>query len=99
MKKGKNLIENKGLINTFKKLKYKNFLNKTNSKKIEFFLKKFYNEKIFLKKFSWKNFLEKIFLKKFSWKKLENIKLFKTSTFTNNSICKVIIMFIKLYFY
>ena len=85
MKKGKNLIENKGLINTFKKLKYKNFLNKTNSKKIEFFLKKFYNEKIFLKKFS--------------WKKLENIKLFKTSTFTNNSICKVIIMFIKLYFY
>ena len=85
MKKGKNLIENKGLINTFKKLKYKNFLNKTNSKKIEFFFKKFYNEKIFLKKFS--------------WKKLENIKLFKTSTFTNNSICKVIIMFIKLYFY
>lgn len=41
MKKVKNLTENKVLINTFKKFKLKNYLNKTFLKKNSFFLTKF----------------------------------------------------------
>ena len=51
MKIVKNLIENKDLINTSKKLKNKNFFNKLTLKKKKFFLKKFSTEKVFLKKF------------------------------------------------
>ena len=51
MKIVKNLIENKDLINTFKKLKNKNLFNKLTLKKKIFFLKKFSTEKVFLKKF------------------------------------------------
>jgi hypothetical protein len=98
MKKVKNSIENKDLINTFKKLKYRNFLNKSNSKKIGFFLKKFYIEKIFLKRFSWKDFLEKIFLKRFSWKYTQKYSFLKKNTNKNNFLL-ITTMFIKLYFY
>jgi len=98
MKKVRNSIESKDSINTFKKLKYRNFLNKSNSKKIEFFLKKFYIEKIFLKRFSWKDFLEKIFLKRFSWKYTQRYNFFKKKTNKNNFLL-ITVMFIKLYFY
>ncbi len=84
MKKVKNSIENKDLINTFKKLKYRNFLNKSNSKKIGFFLKKFY--------------IEKIFLKRFSWKYTQKYSFIKKNTNKNNFLL-ITTMFIKLYFY
>ncbi len=46
MKKEKNLIENKVLINTFKKFKLKNYLNKTFLKKKSFIFLKFKNKKL-----------------------------------------------------
>ena len=51
MRKGKNLIENKVLINTFKKFKLKNNLNKSSLKKKSFFFLKYkaVNLKLFFK--------------------------------------------------
>ena len=46
MKKEKNLIENKVLINTFKKFKLKNYLNKTILRKKSFIFLKFKNKKL-----------------------------------------------------
>ena len=87
MKIVKNLIENKDLINTFKKLKKKNLFNKLTLNKKKFFLKKFSTEKVFLKKFFWKNLPN-------GFKKTKNIKISG-----KNQLFKKITMFIKKYFY
>jgi hypothetical protein len=100
MRKEKNWIENKDLINTFKKFKTRNLLNKTSLKKNSFFLRKFHKKKIFLKKFSWKNFLEKIFLKKFSWKNFKLVSFkYNVHNLQNTNVLHKITMFINLYFY
>ena len=66
MRKEKNLIENKGLINTFKKLKVRTNFNKSKLKKISFYFFKF-NKLIFFK-FFFKNKkkLKVIFFKKYN---------------------------------
>ena len=86
MRKEKNWIENKDLINTFKKFKTRNLLNKTSLKKNSFFLRKFHKKKIFLKKFSWKNF------------KLVSFK-YNVHNLQNTNVLHKITMFINLYFY
>jgi len=86
MKKIKNLIEKKDLINTFKKLKIRNFLRKHTLLGKSFFFKKYILSKIFLKKPSKKNFFEKIFLK----------KVYIKATKNNLAICILRINYFKL---
>lgn len=97
MKKGKNLTENKVLINTFKKLKLKNYLNKSFLKKKSFFLFKYkgvYLSKV--KQFFFKNgcFIRfGVFFQKF-------LHPGKIKTFLKKKkILKKILMFTNLYFY
>jgi hypothetical protein len=97
MKKERNLIENKGLINTFKKFKLKNYLNKTFLKKKSFIFLKFKDKKLknvlafkrntFLKK-SNKFVCDNIFLKNFSKITLNSFNIKK-------SLYKSILIFIK----
>lgn len=96
MKKVKNLTENKGLINTFKKSKLKNYLNKASLKKKDFFLLK-YKKNVFKKGFFFLNknyfykntfktyffFNQKKLILNFNFKK--NVFFFKTLLIFNNS--------------
>ena len=95
MKRIKNLTESKDLINTFNKLKYRDFKNKAKLKKVGFFFKKYLFEKVFLKKFFWKSFFEKVFLKKVFWKKPSHICFLSKKA---NMTFKMLLMFINLYF-
>jgi len=93
MKRVKNLIENKGLINTFKKFKSKNHTFKSVSKKKYFFFTKF-QQKIFLNKTV---FNKKIIFRKFFILQLKTLPTNTTGFFTTtdlkNTIFKKILMF------
>ncbi len=97
MKKVKNLIENKDLINTFKKSKTKNNLNKSILKKRTFFFLKYkcINLVKFVKIFNKNNQLKYIFNKPLSlgcfFVNINQIK--------NKNFLKTTLMFIKLYLY
>lgn len=90
MKRVKNLIENKGLINTFNKQKIGFYLNKAFSKKSNFYFLKYKDN----------NLLRVVFLKKNKFFKSNQVKkdlsLIKISSKT---VFNVIFMFITLYFY
>ncbi len=92
MKKKKNLIENKVLINTFKKFKLKNNLNKSNLKKKSFFFLKYKIIKLnnFFKKLQKINFLKNLNKKKINSHPQNNL-LFKKQ---NKNIFKTFLMFI-----
>jgi hypothetical protein len=101
MRKEKNLTENKGLINTFKKSKLKNYLNKSILGKRDFFFLKYRQNKFckFFKKLSkfvlYKNVFNNLYC---SYNKKSN--LFKKSQFKKTSnFFKLTLMFIDLYFY
>jgi len=90
MKKVKNLIENKGLINTFNKQKIGFYLNKAFSKKSNFYFLKYKNN----------NMLKHVHFKKFFFLNLVRVKKKISLVKINNRIIfNVIFMFIILYFY
>jgi hypothetical protein len=92
MKKVKNLTENKGLINTFKKLKTKLHLNKSSLKNSSFYLFK-YGNLFFFKNYNKINTtnIKCVFFRKF----LINKKTIKqNSTYFNKSLVKITLMFI-----
>lgn len=92
MKRVKNLTENKVLINTFKKSKLKNYLNKSFLKKKDFFLLKYRQPKFkfFFKFFSKSLFYRNIF-KTFFFLKQKNIFLNSQKSF---NLVKITLMFI-----
>lgn len=90
MKKVKNLTENKGLINTFRKLKNRTHLNKNNFKNLSFYLFK-YNKLILLRNFK-KTKFKLIFLKKFFLNKT-NLK-HNLFSLDNKTFIAVTLMFI-----
>lgn len=99
MKRIKNLTENKDLINTFKKTKFRNYLNKAVFKKKNFFFLK-YKQLCFKKLFK---FLFKFFFYKsvFLYFKNNSSKnaLFNINFKENSNYFKILLMFIDLYFY
>lgn len=90
MKRVKNLIENKGLINTFNKQKIGFYLNKAFSKKSNFYFLKYKNN----------NLLRVVFLKKNKFFKSNQVKKdFSLIKISSKTVFNVIFMFITLYFY
>ena len=90
MKRVKNLIENKGLINTFNKQKIGFYLNKAFSKKSNFYFLKYKND----------NLLRVVFLKKNKFFKSNQVKKdFSLIKISSKTVFNVIFMFITLYFY
>lgn len=67
MKRVKNLTENKDLINTFKKIKTKTHLNKSNIKKVFYYFHK-YGKVVWFKKNFKNKFLEDVFFEKLKQK-------------------------------
>ena len=96
MKKVENLIENKVSINTFKRLKTRNYQNKSFLKKRDFFFLKLkqFNFSFFFKKISKKNYFYLNFKKNF--KKINPLFVFKYNKKIN--FFKTLLMFVKLYF-
>ncbi len=96
MRKVENLTENKGLINTFKKLKTRNYQSKSFFKKRDFFFLKFkqFNFSFFFKKISKNKYIYVNFKKTFN--KTDLIFIFNNNRKTD--ILKTTLMFIKLYF-
>ena len=97
MKRVENLIENKDLINTFKKSKIKTYLNKSVLKKRSFFFLKFKSiqfkklTSFFFKKVQLTNIFQKPFLKTSLTANLKTNK--------HVDLFKSVLMFIKLYLY
>ncbi len=93
MKKGKNLIENKGLINTFKKFKSKNHIFKSVLKKKYYFFTKF-QQRIILNNIipNKKVFFKKLFLP-YLKPILPRTIMFFTPYNLNNNTFKKILMF------
>ena len=80
MKKVKNLTESKGLINTFRKLKTKSHLNKSNLKKNNFYYAKFCKKNFFKKQPQSKSVFVNVFLHKFNANKtISNLPIYKQS--------------------
>jgi hypothetical protein len=73
MKKVKNLIENKDLINTFKKLKTRSYLNKKKLRINDFYYAKFCKNYFFKKKLKRNNLLY-----------LDSSKIFNSHVVINN---------------
>lgn len=94
MKKGKNLTENKGLINTFKKFKSKNHIFKSVLKKKYYFFTKF-QQKIIIKNIvpSKKFFFKKIFLPHLKPISPSTIKFFATNNLKNNTFKKILMFY------
>ncbi len=101
MRRVKNLTENKDLINTFKKSKLKNYLNKSILGKKDFFFLKYRQNKFskFFKKLS-KFFFYKVVFGKLYCNYNEKSNPFKRKQFKGTfSFFKTTLMFIDLYFY
>ena len=84
MKKIKNLTENKDLINTFKRFKIRQYLNKTSLKKNFFYTSKFKSN--FYLRFFFKHRNTLIFLKsrKIDFYRKHNLSFFKVILMFNN---------------
>lgn len=95
MKRVKNLIESKGLINTFKKTKTKNYISKSILKKKGFFFLKF--KAIKLKTINYKLTIGDFFYKSFS-KHYSIVNSRNSIHFKYQRFFKITIMFIKLDF-
>lgn len=101
MKKVKNLTENKDLINTFKKSKLKNYLNKSILRKRDFFFLKYRQNKFckFFKKLSKFSLYSSTFNKLYTNYSIKNNFIKKSQFKKTFNFFKTTLMFINLYFY
>lgn len=90
MRKVKNLTENKDLINTFRKLKTKTHLHKTNLKKNHFYYSKFCKNAFFKKKLLNQLLQLNTFTKKFN----SNLNNSVWESYNDNKLFKLNLMFI-----